>query len=50
MLAVEESESGCLLKIADARSGNVDEKHIQSYKDGWNQLFTDGLKAHVEKV
>ena len=48
MLAVEPTASGCVLKIADARNGNVDEKHVQSYKDGWNQLFTDGLKKFVE--
>ena len=48
MLAVDESDTGGVLKIADARNGNVDEQHVQSYKDGWQQLFTDGLKAFVE--
>lgn len=48
MLAVEPSGSGSVLRIADARNGNVDEQHVQSYKDGWNQLFSDGLKAYIE--
>lgn len=49
MFALEEAESGCVFKLVDSRHGNVDEKQVQSYKDGWNQLFTDGLKAYVEK-
>ena len=49
-LAVEAADSGSLLKIADARHGNVDEKHLQSYQDGWQQLFTDGLKHFVESA
>ncbi len=48
-LALVESENGCTLQVADARHGNVDEKQVQSYADGWKQLFTDGLKAFVEK-
>lgn len=48
MLAVEEAESGCVLKVVDARHGNIDEQQVQSSSAGWAQLFTDGLKAHVE--
>jgi uncharacterized protein YndB with AHSA1/START domain len=48
-LAVEPQDTGCLLKISDSRHGNVDDKHVESYPDGWRQLFTDGLKAFVEK-
>ena len=48
-LAVEETESGCVLKVTDARHGNVSESSVQSYANGWRQLFTDGLKAYVER-
>ncbi len=47
-LAVEQTDSGCVLKVTDARHGHVDETSLQSYSDGWAQLFTDGLKAFVE--
>lgn len=47
-LAIEESDSGCVLKVTDARHGNVTEKHLQSCQNGWKQLFTDGLKKFVE--
>jgi len=49
-LAVEEAEAGCVLKVTDARHGNIDEKHVQSYQEGWKQLFTDGLKRYVEST
>lgn len=48
-LAILENDSGCILQVTDARHGNVDEKHIASNQDGWTQLFSDGLKAYVEK-
>ena len=48
-LALVESENGCTLQVTDARHGNVDEKQVQSYQDGWTQLFSDGLKKFVEK-
>lgn len=48
-LAVEENENGCVLKVTDARHGRIDEAAVQSYSDGWRQLFTDGLKAFVEQ-
>lgn len=47
-LAVESTAAGSILKVTDARYGNVDEQQIQSSADGWKQLFTDGLKEHVE--
>ena len=47
-LALEETDSGCILKVTDARHGNIDENQTQSYEDGWNQLFGNGLKKHVE--
>lgn len=48
-LAVESKGDGSVLTICDARHGNVDEKHVQSSADGWQQLFTDGLKKFVEQ-
>lgn len=47
-LAVVETESGCVLQVSDARHGHVDESQVQSFEDGWAQLFTDGLKNYVE--
>lgn len=47
-LALEETKSGCVLKITDARHGNIDEAQTKSYEDGWRMLFSDGLKKHIE--
>lgn len=47
-LAVEPADTGCVLKVTDARHGNVDEAQQASYQEGWQQLFTNGLKAFVE--
>jgi uncharacterized protein YndB with AHSA1/START domain len=47
-LAVEATPTGSVLKVTDARHGHIDEQHLQSYQDGWQQLFTDGLKRFVE--
>jgi len=47
-LALEASETGCVLKVADAQHGSVSADSVQSLHDGWIQLFTDGLKAFVE--
>lgn len=49
-LALDTTETGCLLKVTDARHGNVDEKQLKSYAEGWTQLFTDGLKHFVENL
>ena len=48
-LALVEKGGGCVLRVSDARYGNIDEAHVESSKDGWKALFTDGLKAFVEK-
>lgn len=48
-LAIVATEPGCILKVTDARHGNIDEAQVKSYEDGWKQLFTDGLKAFVEQ-
>jgi len=47
--ALEEGDDGCVLRMTDSQFGHVDEKNIESMRDGWTQLFTDGLKKHVEK-
>lgn len=47
-LEVEEIETGCRLRVTDARHGNVDEKQVESSQGGWQQLFGDGLKIFVE--
>ena len=47
-ISLEESESGCVFRLSDARHGNVGPGDTQSFEDGWRQLFTDGLKKYVE--
>ncbi len=47
-LAVESNGDGCVLKVTDARHGQLDQQHLESNEAGWLQLFTDGLKHHVE--
>ena len=47
-LTLGEREGGTLLTVRDALFGQVTEKHAASQRDGWIQLFTDGLKRHVE--
>lgn len=48
MLALSDSTDGCVLTVADARHGKIDSKQIESLREGWRQLFSDGLKAYVE--
>ncbi|MEL7500648.1 MAG: SRPBCC domain-containing protein [Planctomycetota bacterium] len=48
-LSLEEKNEGCRLLIHDAHFGNVDEKTVASLSSGWDQLFREGLKRHVEK-
>lgn len=48
-LALEGTESGCILKVTDAQEGRIDSKNVQSMQDGWTLLFTDGLKQFVEQ-
>ncbi len=47
-LSLQETEAGCLLQVSDARFGNVDDQQTQTFLDGWNLLFGDGLKKFVE--
>ena len=48
-LEVEPSGDSCVLKVTDAQHGRVSEKTADSLRDGWQQLFGDGLKAFVER-
>jgi len=47
-LSLHEKGSGTVLRVRDALFGRVDEKSAASQRDGWRQLFGDGLKRHVE--
>lgn len=47
-LALEENETGCVLKVTDGQHGNVSLESVQSLHDGWTGLFTSGLKEYVE--
>ncbi len=47
-LTLQPVESGCVLTVADALSGNTSEKAAQSAEAGWKQLFDQGFRAHVE--
>jgi len=47
-LALDEAEDGCLLKVSDAHHGRVDANSAESLKNGWQQLFGDGLRRYVE--
>ena len=47
-LSLVESKNGCVFQISDARHGNVDDAQLSCSKDGWQQLFGDGLKKFVE--
>ena len=48
MRLVEEA-GGTRLTIRDSLYGHVTEGTATSLRSGWNQLFTDGLKAFVER-
>lgn len=47
-LTLEEAADGCVLHVADALVGVVGEATAASLKAGWTELFTTGLKRHVE--
>ena len=38
----------CRLRVHDAHFGQVDGNTIDSLRSGWDQLFREGLKRHVE--
>ena len=47
-LALEEQGESTVLRVTDAHHGHVSDANVQSLESGWKQLFTDGLKRHVE--
>ena len=47
-LALKEAGSGTELSVQDALFGYVTDSSVSSLQEGWTQLFTDGLKKHVE--
>ena len=49
-LSLEEHGEGCRLLIHDAHFGNVNQKTVESLKTGWQQIFVEGLKRHVENA
>lgn len=52
LLCVKLDEVGGVttVSVSDGLFGRVSDKQIQSLQSGWKQLFTDGLKAVVEKA
>lgn len=48
-LALEERGNATALIVSDCLYGHVSESHIESLRAGWTELFTDGLKRHVER-
>ena len=47
-LSLEEEGDGTVLHVHDAQFGHVTEEGAGSLREGWRQLFTDGLKRHAE--
>lgn len=47
--AVEERGNATALIVSDCLYGHVSEAHVTSLREGWTELFTDGLKRHVER-
>ena len=47
-LSLEETDTGSKLVVRDALFGHVTEAAAKSLEEGWDQLFRQGLKEHVE--
>lgn len=47
-LALEAKDQSCILTVADALLGNVTKTAANSAKDGWSELFNNGLKKYAE--
>lgn len=47
-LSLEESGGRTILRVQDAHYGHVSEANVRSLEEGWRQLFSEGLKRHVE--
>ncbi len=46
---IEETETGCLLKITDSMFGNVTQETVESTQSGWKTLFGEHLKNKAEE-
>ena len=49
-LSLDPSDQGCVLRISDAHHGRVSKGYVESLKKGWNRLFGEGLRKHVESA
>ena len=47
-LALEDSDTGCVLLVSDSHVGRATDSHLTSLRDGWTDLFTNGLKQYCE--
>ena len=47
-LALEDRDDATVLRVQDAIFGRVADTSVSSLKQGWQQLFGDGLKRYVE--
>lgn len=47
-LALSERDGQTLFTLRDALFGQVTPKHADTQREGWIELFTKGLKRHVE--
>ena len=47
-ISLEDREGGTLVRFTDSHHGHVSEENLASLHEGWTQLLTAGLKAHVE--
>jgi len=48
-LALESRGEGTVLRVSDTRMGRIDPESSAT-EQGWRQLFSDGLKRHVENA
>ena len=48
-IELEDHPSGCRVVVSESHIGHITEKHLTSLRDGYMQLFTDGLKRYCEK-
>ena len=49
-LQLESQGGATLLRVSDALYGHVDDGLASASQSGWNLLFSDGLKAFVERA
>lgn len=47
-LALEEDSGATVLRVTDSLVGHVTDSTANTMQEGWTQLFSEGLKAHLE--